>query len=329
MANPAQTNSSVKTILLTGPDGFVGRALTRELAKQGYRLRLACRTANVATPETGETICIGDIGPNTYWATAVVGCHAVVHLAARVHIMRDMSSDPPAEYRKTNVEGTRRLAQAASLAGVKRFIFLSSIKVNGEATNRTSGPFKDGDSPHPRDAYATSKWEAEQVLREIEQQTDMQVVIIRPPLIYGPGVKANFLELFQLIESGLPLPFGGIKNKRSFLGLTNLVDLICCCLEQEEAAGETFLASDCDDVSTPELGRRIAHALARPARLMPIPEWAMKLGGMITGKTDQVSRLCSSLQIDSSRLSRTLGWVPRCSMQEELARIASWYKART
>ena len=238
--------------------------------------------------------------------------------------MQDPANDPLREFRKVNVEGARRLAQAAAQVGVKRFIFLSSVKVNGEFTKKGEGPFTEADVPHPEDAYGVSKWEAEQVLRDIGQRTGLELVIIRPALVYGPGVKANFLNLIKLIERGIPLPFSGIRNQRSFLSLANLVDLIYCCVENSAASGETFLASDGDDVSTPELVRRIARALGKPARLMPVPPWLMRLGGAVSGKSKQVKRLCGSLQVDSSKVQRVLGWTPPSSMAEELARVAAW-----
>ncbi len=271
-----------------------------------------------------DSVAVGDIGPDTDWTPALVGVDAVVHLAARVHTTQETAADPLAEFRKVNVDGTRRLAEAAAQEGVKRFVFLSSVKVNGETTERGGRPLIEEDLPQPEEAYGISKWEAEQVLRKIEQRTGMEVVIIRPPLIYGPAVKANFLRLIQVIERGMPLPFGGIRNQRSLLSLTNLVDLICCCRQHPAAAGETFLASDGDDVSTPELARRIAQALGKPLRLLRISEWIMKLGGTITGKSEQVKRLCSSLQIDSSKARQVLGWTPPCTMAEELVRVAQW-----
>ncbi len=338
------TKKKHATILVTGSDGFVGSQLCRELLQRGYAVLGTRWTGAEGHAETGKetyqqrtngeethhlhTISIRDIGPETDWASALVGIDAVVHLAARVHMIHDKAADPLAEFRRINVEGTRRLADAAAQAGIKRFVFLSSVKVNGAMTEKDEGPFTETDPPQPEDAYGLSKWEAEQVLREIEQRTGIEVVIIRPPLIYGPTVKANFLNLIQLIERGIPLPLGGIRNQRSFLSLTNLVALLCCCLEHSAAAGETFLVSDGDDVSTPELVRRIATALGKPARLLSVPEWLMRLGGTVTGKSEQVKRLCGSLQIDSSKVRRMLGWAPPASMAEELALVAAWRAAR-
>ncbi|MCL5406802.1 MAG: SDR family oxidoreductase [Deltaproteobacteria bacterium] len=291
----------------------------------------ACKQGAVFQQGIGEpsssniaSVEVGDIGPNTDWTAAFRGVDAVVHLAARVHMMRDRAADPLVEFRRVNVEGTRRLANSAAKAGVKRFLFLSSAKVNGEWTGNGKGPFSETDCPRPEDAYGLSKWEAEQALREVERQTGIEVAIIRPPLIYGPGVKANFLNLVRLVERGLPLPLGGIRNRRSLLGLFNLADLICRCLENPAAAGETFLASDGDDVSSPELCRRIAKALDRRTRLFPVPEWMMRAVGAATGKSEELRRLCGSLQIDSSKVRRVLDWTPPSTMAEELSRVAAW-----
>jgi nucleoside-diphosphate-sugar epimerase len=311
-------------ILVTGSSGFVGSALCRGLELRGGSvLRAVLRHAK---PDDAAVV-VGDIDSKTEWAEALNSVDAVVHLAARVHQIRDTAADPMSEFRKVNVEGTRRLAEAAACAGVKRFVFLSSIKVNGEMTDGV-GAFTETDLPHPTDAYGVSKWEAEQILREVGQRTGMEAVILRLPLIYGPEVKANFLKLVRHIERGRPLPFGCIRNQRSLLGLSNLVDIICCCLGHQAAAGETFLASDGDDVSTPELVRRIAGVFGRPARLVPMPVWMMKLGGRVAGRSDQVKRLCGSLRIDSSKIRRKLGWTPVCTMEEELRRVAEWYSGR-
>ena len=319
-------------ILVTGPDGFVGNEVCRELFRRGCNVRGGQWQA-APLQEDCQSIVVGDIGPETDWRAALVGVDAVIHLAARVHIMKDASVDPLAKFREVNVEGTRQLAESATAAGVKRFLFMSSIKVNGEETipapqgeRSRENLFTERDDPHPEDAYGVSKWEAEEVLREIETKSGMEVTILRSPLIYGPGVKANFLKLIRLVDKGIPLPFGCIQNRRSLLSLTNLADLICCCLEHPAAAGETFLVSDGEDVSTPELVRRIAYALGKPCRLLPIPEWMMRLGGVLTGKSVQIKRLCGSLQIDSSKVHRVLSWVPPCTMAEELAKTTKCYR---
>jgi len=328
-------------ILVTGPDGFIGSAVCRDLVQKGYSVRGA-QWQQAPLPEGCESFIVGDIGEGTEWMTALAGVDAVVHLAARVHVMHDRAADPLAEFRSVNVHGTRKLAEAAAQAGVEKFIFLSSVKVNGEHTvlpdaekghedfsggrvlNRRAGAFTATDEPRPEDPYGISKWEAEQYLREIELRTGMKVTILRPTLVYGPGVKANFLKLVQCVERGIPLPFGCIRNKRSFIGLGNLIDIICRCLEHPSAAGETFLVSDGDDVSTPELIRRIARAFGKEPRLLPVPEWVIKAAGIMTGKSDQVQRLCGSLQVDSSRLQRSLNWRAPYTMADELERVARW-----
>jgi len=335
----------LKKILVTGPDGFVGAAVCHELLHRKYFVRGA-QWYDTPLSAGCESVVVGDIGAETDWSDALSEVDAVVHLAARVHIMQDRADDPLMEYRKVNVRGTQSFAEEAAKAGVKQFVFLSSVKVNGEFTEQeisksvnhlSSGltskavispqeVFKETDDACPEDPYAISKWEAEQVLWNIETRTGMAVTILRSPLIYGPGIKANFLKLIQLIDRGIPLPFGCIHNKRSLMGLTNLVDLICCSLKHPAAANKTFLVSDGEDVSTPELVQRIAQALGKNPRLLPIPEWVMKLGSKLTGKSAQIKRLCSSLLIDSSKVRRILGWRPACTMEEELARVAKWFR---
>ncbi|MGC8495189.1 MAG: UDP-glucose 4-epimerase family protein [Syntrophobacteraceae bacterium] len=329
-----------RTILVTGASGFIGSHLCCELLRRGSSVLAANRAESQQktawenlTPDArlggmnplySSTVSVGEIGPQTDWSCAFTGVDAAVHLAARVHIMRDSVAEPLLQFRKVNVEGTRRLANAAAEAGVKRFVFLSSIKVHGESTGNGRGPFCESDPPHPEDNYGLSKLEAERALREVERETGMEVTIIRPPLVYGPGVKANFLNLVRLVERGMPLPLRGVRNQRSLLGLTNIVDLICRCLEHPGAAGETFLASDGEDVSTPELVRRIAKALRKNARLISVPEWLMRAGSAVTGRSKEFGRICGSLQIDSSRVRRLLDWVPPSTMPEELSRLAAW-----
>lgn len=385
-------------ILVTGPDGFVGSAVCAKLIADGLDVRGAqwrsargqksevggqspeggsqwsedgdLQTANSKPQTEPQMVPIGNICGSTDWSSALVGVDAVVHLAARVHIMDDTSADPLAAFREVNVEGTRRLAECAAKAGVKRFVFISSIKVNGEATelpvngepgivngkatkspvNRESlsgdgdssehstinhepvtinpAAFSEKDAPSPEDPYGQSKYEAEVALRKIEAETEMEVVILRPPLLYGPGVKANFLKLIQLVYKGIPLPLGGIKNKRSLLSLTNFADLISKCVTDKQAAGQMFLVSDGDDVSSGELVERIAKALGKSPRLLPVPEGLMNLAGKLTGKSAQVQRLCSSLQIDASKVRKTLDWTPPVTMEQELARVAEWYGKR-
>jgi nucleoside-diphosphate-sugar epimerase len=252
---------------------------------------------------------------------AMNGVDSVVHLAARTHVMRDTAADPLAEYRRINVTGTQALAEAAQAAGVRRFIFLSSIKVNGEGT--TLRPYSETDAPCPEDAYGVSKREAELALSAAA--ADMETVVLRPPLLYGPGVKGNFLRLMRAIERGMPLPLGSIHNHRSLLYVGNLVDAIMLSLDHPAAAGKTYLVADDEGISTPGLVRAIAAAMHRPARLLPFPPPLLRFAGAITGKSAAVSRLLGSLQIDSSKIRRELGWQPRHTLKEGLRPTAEWY----
>jgi len=232
-------------------------------------------------PDGVETVSIRSIDSDTKWDDALVSIDTVVHLAARVHVMDDASSNPITEYRKVNVEGTKCFAIAAAKAGIKRFVYISSIKVNGEGK---AVAYTEDDEETPVDPYGVSKWEAEQELHQISDTTNIEVVILRPPLVYGPGVKANFLQLFKIVERRIPLPLSSIKNRRSFIYLGNLVDVIITCMTNTNAAGKTYLVSDGEDVSTPELIRRIGAASGRRALLLPIPVWIMRMAGRITGR---------------------------------------------
>jgi UDP-glucose 4-epimerase len=298
--------------MVSGANGFVGRALCSHLDSYRHSVVPAVRrTAGLA----GEVV-IGDIDCMTDWTAALDGCDAVVHLAARVHVMHDTTQDPLALYRATNTEATLNLARQSAQAGVKRFIFISTIKVNGEGRD---APYRETDTPAPEDAYAISKWEAEQGLVRIAQETGLEVVILRPPLVYGPGVKANFVRLMQGIQKGWPLPLGAIRNKRSLLYLGNFVDAIRVCVEHPAAAGQTFLLDDGQPVSTPELIHAVARAMDRPARLISVPVGMLQLVGALLGKRTAVSRLTGSLWVDSSLIRTRLDWMPPYSMEAGLA----------
>ncbi|AEY02316.1 NAD-dependent epimerase/dehydratase [Oceanimonas sp. GK1] len=233
--------------------------------------------------------------------------------------MKDEVADPLAEYRKVNVEGTLNLARQAAVAGLKRFIFISSIKVNGEQT-LLGKPFTADDAAAPEDAYGMSKWEAEQGLRQLAAETGMEVVIIRPPLVYGPGVKGNFASMIKLVEKGLPLPLGAIHNRRSLVALDNLVDLIITCIDHPGAANQVFLAGDGEDVSTTELLRGVANAAGKPCRLLPVPAGLLQLGATALGKKAVAQRLLGSLQVDISKARNLLGWTPPLSVEQGLKR---------
>lgn len=311
-------------VLVTGATGFVGRGLIKRLASEGRQVRALVRDASVDLGARVEVIGLGDLGrPDIEYGPALTGCDAVIHLAARVHMLRDIAEDPLAEFRRLNTAATRTLAQQAAAAGVARFVFLSSIKVNGEETV-AGQPFRPDDRPMPMDAYGISKLEAEQELRRISQASGMRSTIIRTPLVYGPGVKANFQEMMRWVARGVPLPFGAIvHNRRSLIALDNLVDLIVTCARRVSSPDELFLASDGEDLSTADLLRKLGRALGRPARLVPVPPLMLGALGKVTGRAEQMRRLLGSLQVDSSATRRGLSWTPPVSVDEALARTAT------
>lgn len=313
-------------VLITGAAGFVGRALCRELSTSGFSVRAAVRTAAPPMSRIEQTV-IGNISPGTDWAAALSGIDTVVHLAARVHVMRDRSRDPLSAFRLVNVTATERLAVTAASLGIRRLLFVSSIKVNGERTS-PGRPYSENDRPEPADAYGQSKWEAEQMLQRVASDTGLEVVILRPPLIYGPGVKANFLNLMNLIARRIPLPLGAIANRRSLLYLGNLTDAIRACLSDARAANRTFLVSDGEDLSTPELIQRLAHALNRPARLLSLPPGLLARGAQVAGQTAAFERLTGSLTVDNSLIRHLLDWNPPYSVQQGLEETAQWFSTR-
>jgi nucleoside-diphosphate-sugar epimerase len=320
----AQSSMKECHILVTGSNGFVGRSLSAKIISRGWAMQGATRTP-CDLRINAKSIVVGVIDGNTDWFTAVKCCNTVIHLAARAHVMHESAVDPIDEYRKTNVEGTLNLARQAGAAGVRRFVFISSIKVNGEST-REGQSFFSGDSPAPLDPYGVSKMEAEQGLREIASRTGMEVVIIRPPLVYGPGVKANFQAMMRWLSKGVPLPLGAVNNKRSLVALDNLVDLIVTCIDHPAAANQTFLVSDGEDLSTTELLRRMGQAMGKPARLMPVPPALLKAGAAMVGKPELAQRLCGSLQVDISKTRELLGWNPPISVDEGLRRAAEGFR---
>ncbi len=307
-------------ILATGANGFVGRALCAEAVASSMAVCGITRFP-YDLPAGVEDLVVNGIDGSTDWRDVLTNCDAVVHLAARVHVMKDRAADPLTEFRRVNVQGTLNLARQAAAAGVRRFVFVSSIKVNGEAT-QLGHPFTADDAPAPLDAYGVSKMEAEQGLRDLAVQTGMEVVIIRPPLVYGPGVKANFATMVRWLKRGVPLPLGAIHNQRSLVALGNLVDLIVTCITHPAAANQTFLVSDSEDVSTTELLRRMGQAMGRPAHLIPVPVNWLKLAAAMVGKPDVAQRLCGSLQVDIEKTRRLLGWAPPLSLDEGLKRAA-------
>ncbi|MEO8418820.1 MAG: SDR family oxidoreductase, partial [Methylophilaceae bacterium] len=295
-------------ILVTGATGFVGHELCRRLLDKGMHVRAAIRGRPVLSEMLSpavEQFEVGNIDHATNWSKALAAVDVVVHLAARVHVMHDHAADPLAEFQKVNLHATVNLAMQAASAGVKRFVYVSSIKVNGECT--TSGlAFKESDSVQPQDPYAISKWEAEQELQTIARNAGIEVVIVRPPLVYGPGVKANFARLLNLVDRGIPLPLGSVRNSRSLVYVGNLVDALIACAVHPAAAGQTYLVSDGEDVSTPQLIRAVATALNRPSRVFPVPIALMRGTAKLIGKSAAVDRLTQSLVIDSSKICNEL-----------------------
>jgi len=323
--------------LITGANGFVGQAMLGKLMTESDAQRdggrnqardKICVVVRRPLPENSrlEQIVLADMAASTDWLPYLKNIDVVFHLAARAHVMQEQECDPLDAFQRINWHATVRLAERAAACGVKRFVYVSSIKVNGEYTS-PGHAFSESDSASPQDPYAISKWQAEQSLMEISVRTGMEVVILRPPLIYGPGVKANLLSLMRLINKGIPLPFGAIQNKRSLLYIGNLVDALLQCAHHEHAAGKTFLLSDAYAISTPELCRYIAQSLRRPLRLFNIsPAFLSSLAGLV-GKSSVVNRLTQSLEVDNSKICRDLSWSPPYSIEQGFGQTADWFRS--
>src|SRR5690606_11922059 len=306
---------------MTGGTGFVGSAVLARFLAEECMVTAVVRNSSAVLNGRVDKAVVPNLTAQVNWEQVVAGQDVIIHSAARVHVMNDQSADPLAEFRTVNVDGTLNLARQAAAAGVKRFIFISSIKVNGEGTLLGS-PYTAFDTPAPQDPYGISKMEAETGLCQIAEDTGMEVVIIRPVLVYGPGVKANFRSMMSWLNKGLPLPLGAVHNKRSLVSLDNLVDLIVTCIDHPAAANQTFLVSDGEDLSTAELLRRMGKALGKPARLLPIPASLLKMGAILLGKKEVAQRLLGSLQVDIYHTCDTLGWKPKVTVDEALAKTA-------
>ena len=300
--------------MVTGSSGFVGTHLTSLLNREGTELGMGVRSRFSQRDTQHKAIAIGNINGTTDWSTALQRTGAIVHLAARVHIMRDDSKDPLAAFRSVNVEGTLNLARQAAENGVKRFVFISSIKVHGEKTDTT--PFHPSAPPAPTDPYSKSKLEAENGLLQIARETGLEIVIIRPPLVYGKEAEGNFARLRKLSTLGFPLPFGSINNKRSLVGIDNLCSLIKTCLDHPNATRAPLLVSDNQDISTPDLIRLLAASAGRSIRLLPVPVPALQMLATLCGRGPEIGRLSESLQIDCSETMRLLDWHPPVSLKE-------------
>jgi nucleoside-diphosphate-sugar epimerase len=306
--------------LITGASGFIGRGLLAELSQIQYQVLAIARRSLAGF----DTVSVGLIDGQTDWGDLLQGVDVIVHLAARVHVMEEHATDPSGEFSAVNLHGTTNLARQAAKAGVKRFVYVSSIKVNGEQTSK-GRPFTESDHLQPQDDYAISKYEAEQALHSISRETGMEVVIVRPPLVYGPNVKANFLKLLELVDRGVPLPLGNVENSRSLIYVGNLVDALITCAMHPAAAGNAYLVSDGEDVSTPQLIQAVADALHRPSRVFPISLALMRGAAALIGKSAAIDRLMQSLVIDSSKIRNELGWQPPYTLAQGLQATAEWY----
>lgn len=319
-------------ILITGATGFIGSALSRGLLEAGHPIRGVVRPSagapHRAAPESAnfDWVVLHDRSTERETNEALQGVQIVVHLAARVHIMVDDASNPLQEFRRVNVDWTERLARAAASQGVHRFVYVSSIKVNGE---QTVVPFTEQDPPKPRDPYGVSKWEAEQALARVSTQTGMETVVVRSPLVYGPGVRGNFLQLLNILRQGIPLPLAGIRNQRSLVYIGNLVDALTRCVHDPRAAGRTYLVRDGEDLSTPELVRRLAVAMRSRVCLWSCPTSFLYWMGQVTGKREIIDRLVGSLQVNSSKIQTELDWDPPFTVDAGLSETAAWFRTRT
>jgi len=311
-------------LMVTGANGFVGQALCTGAIRRGFHIRGATRSICELAIGAGPAI-VGKIDGETDWTSALRNVDVVIHLAARVHVMKEVAADPLVEFIKVNLHGTENLARQAACAGVRRLVYVSSIKVNGEET--TGGhSYTELDVPAPQDPYGDSKWKAELALHRVAQETGLEVVIVRPPLVYGAGVKGNFAQMLKVLAKEFPLPLASVRNLRSLVCVENLVDALVVCATHPAAAGQTYLVSDGEDISTPDLLRQLGAAMGHPARLFPCPLALLKLAGRLTGKSEQVERLLGSLQVDNGKIHCELNWKPPYTLQQGLQETAEWYR---
>ncbi|MBK9161535.1 MAG: SDR family oxidoreductase [Nitrosomonadales bacterium] len=316
------------TFLVTGASGFVGQALCAELLFRGHSVCGAVRSRMSSISSAVPVAVVGEIGADTDWTVALDGVEVVIHLAARVHVMRENAMDPLAEFRRINVAGTEHLARCAAASGVKRMVYVSSIKVNGEQTS-SGQQFSETDMPAAQDPYGVSKWEAEQALRRVASETGLEDVIVRPPLVYGPGVKGNFAQMLNVVAKGIPLPFASLQNRRSLICLGNLVDALIACSTHPAAAGQTYLVSDGEDVSTTALIEKMAHALGRNSRLFYLPPVLLRILAALLGRPEQIARLLGSLRVNDEKIRGDLAWVSPFTMEQGLQATADWYLGHT
>lgn len=310
--------------LVTGASGFIGAHLCKQLFARGECLKVALRAPDASCSQY-HSVIVGQINHQTDWSAALAEVDVVIHLAARQHLMHDEAADPLAEYRRVNVAGTEHLARSAALLGIKRLVYISSIKVNGEET--TEGQqYTEQDSPSPQDPYGISKLEAEQTLHRVAHETGLEVVIVRPPLVYGPGVKGNFAQMLRAVDRRLPLPLASTNNQRDLIYIGNLVDAISVCATHPAAAGQTYLVRDGVAVSTSTLLREMASALNVAPRVFAFSVPMLQLAGKVIGKTAQLNRLLGSLRIDDTKIRRELNWIPPFTMQQGLQATADWYR---
>ena len=312
-------------VAVTGASGFVGRALCSEVVRRGLKVRGITRLPSHMPPGV-ENVSVGNVNGDTDWGHALAGCDVVIHLAARVHIMNDTSNDPLAEFRWVNTQGSAKLAHDALAAGVRRLVNVSSIGVNGPSTEGER-QFTDEDIPDPHNPYSVSKWEAEQALQQIAADSRIEVVTVRPPLIYGPGVRGNFLRLLGAVDRGIPLPLGLTRNFRDLLFVGNLVDFLIVCAFHPAASGNTYLVSDGTPVSTDTLLKGLARALGVQSRLFSVPPFLLQLIGNLTGHRAEFERLLSSLRVNSTKVCKELDWFPPFTLRQGLQATADWYRS--